>query len=101
MNNSIILNDFFFLHDMKHNHKAMVNVYVNLPEGMLFTMDNNASRKARKNHRNDRYVPEEYLQISNNAIICVSCPVEEETTLKTDTTSDWEQRVEEAFENQN
>src|SRR5690625_1552509 len=97
--NELILDDYFFLYGMKQDHNAMINIYVNLPEGMVFTIDSDASKKIRKNHRNDRLVSDEFLQISNGAIICVSCPEEQETPKETKPTSDWEERVERAFEN--
>ena len=96
--NEVILNDYFFLYGMKQNHNAMINVIVNLPDKMIFTIDSDASKRIRKNHRNDRLVPEEYLQMSNNAIICVSCPEKLEVLDKTNPTSDWEDRVEKAIE---
>lgn len=96
--NKLILNDYFFLYGMKQNHNAMINVYLNLPEGMLFTIDSDASKKIKKNHRNDRLVPDEYLQLSNDAVICVSCPVEQKILKEIEPSTDWEERVDKAFE---
>lgn len=99
--NVLLLEDYFFFYGMKQNNNPEIRIYLNLPRGMVFTLDNNLARKSAKNHRNDRMVPEEYLQVTSDAIICVSCPIEQETPKETKPTSDWEQRVEKAFEKQN
>lgn len=100
-NNVLQLEDHFFLYNSKQNNHAAIRIYLNLPREMVFTMDQKLARKSSKNHRNDRLVPEEYLQVINEAIVCVSCPIEQEKPKETKPTSDWEQRVEKAFEKQN
>src|SRR5690625_7387887 len=99
--NELILDDYFFLYGMKQDHNAMINVYVNLPEGMVFTIDSDASKKIRKNHRNDRLVSDEFLQISNGTIICVRCPEEQETPKETKQKTNREERAERDIEKTN
>lgn len=95
--NVLLLEDYFFLYNSKQNNDAKIRIYLNLPREMLFTIDNNLARKSIKNHRNDQLVSEEFLQVSSNAILCVSCSTKQETTNERNPTTDWEQRVEKAF----
>lgn len=94
--NILLLEDYFILNEINKKNNPEIKIYLNLPTGMIFTLDNNTVKKSVKNRRNDQLIPEEYLKITNNTIVCVSCPKDQ-----INPTSDWEDRVEKAFEKQN
>lgn len=103
--NLLLLDDYFFLHNSKQNNTSKIRIYLNLPREMIFTIDQKLARKNIKNHRNDQLISEEYLQVINESIVCLTCPEKEEQESKlenkSNSESDWEQRVEKAFKNKN
>lgn len=94
--NTLLLNDYYFLYNTKQNNKATIRIYLNLPKEMVFSMDRNLTKRSIKQHRNDNLVPEEYLQITGDIISCLSCF--EKTPKENKPLSEWEERVEKAFD---
>lgn len=94
--NVLQLDDYYLLYNTKQNNKATIRIYLNLPKEMVFSIDSDLAKKSVKQHRNDNLVPEEYLQISGGVINCSGCL--EETLKENKPSSDWEKRVEKAFD---
>lgn len=109
--NVLTLDNYYLIYNTIQNNNSRIRVYLELPKGMLFKMDKESANKSFKQNRNDRIISEKYLQINDNIIECISCEKEPDKKTTTDTkdklneenskqvspSSDWENRVEEAF----
>lgn len=94
--NTLVLDDHYFLLNTKQSHHAKINIFLNLPSEMVFSIDENLATKNYKNNRRDQVVAKEYLQIKQGIIHCTSCL--EEKPKENKPTTDWEKRVEKAFD---